>query len=216
MQDEEDVVVRFLRIVEQYERDKHNCTAGTHVSLGEGVVQQYGVRRFMAQALATVSRANLLTRFWMAIEEHRSPTSSGSSDSIEGDSGRRRQPPLTGAADGFELPGQPRPSSWSGRSTTELIDLLYAQVINLVESDDDIFAAGNCYDQDEFDGHHLFCPYAFRLPGGTSVNTDSVERILAKDLSIEYNYLSNSSDWFYPARQKAERIVAERNMTISE
>ena len=36
------------------------------------------------------------------------------------------------------------------------------QVVNLVQSDPDIFAAGNCYDEYEFKEYQLFCPYAYR------------------------------------------------------
>jgi len=35
--------------------------------------------------------------------------------------------------------------------------------------------------------------------------------ILAKDLAIEYKYLSNTSEFFYIARSNAERVI--RNMT---
>ena len=59
-----DVVDRFLSIVDQYEQNKDNCTPGTEFNLGEGVVAQYGVKRFKNQALAAVNRANLLTRLW--------------------------------------------------------------------------------------------------------------------------------------------------------
>ena len=63
--DGEDVVQTFLSTVEQYARDKENCTPGTEHNLGEGVVQQqYGVRRFKRQALLAVNRANFLTQIW--------------------------------------------------------------------------------------------------------------------------------------------------------
>lgn len=35
--------------------------------------------------------------------------------------------------------------------------------------------------------------------------------ILAKDLAVEYKYLTNTSEWFYIARKNAERVI--RNMT---
>lgn len=75
--------------------------------------------------------------------------------------------------------------------------LLYTQVRNMVEGDPDIFAAGNCYDHKEYKNRHLFCPYAYRTENGT---------INVKDLSIEYDYLGNGSEWFYEARQHAEQI----------
>ncbi|KAL0279140.1 UNVERIFIED_CONTAM: hypothetical protein PYX00_000754 [Menopon gallinae] len=76
--------------------------------------------------------------------------------------------------------------------------LLHASVIGMVEFDDDIFAAGNCYDEHQYKDYSLFCPYAFRLPDGP---------ILAKNLAIEYKYMTNTSEWFFIARKSAERII---------
>ena len=59
-----DVVQKFLEQVEVFERNKANCTAGTHHNLGKGVIKQYGLNRFKAQALVAVNRANFLTRIW--------------------------------------------------------------------------------------------------------------------------------------------------------
>lgn len=78
--------------------------------------------------------------------------------------------------------------------------LLHAMVISLVEFDEDIFAGGNCYDAYQYKNYDLFCPYAYRDQDGS---------ILAKDLSREYHYLGNTSEWFYKARKDAERIVKE-------
>ncbi|CAL1526678.1 unnamed protein product, partial [Lymnaea stagnalis] len=72
--------------------------------------------------------------------------------------------------------------------------LFYTQVRSIVEGDQEIFAAGNCYDKNEFKDYHLFCPYSYRME-------DS--RINVKDLSMEYDYLGNTSQWFYSARMKA-------------
>jgi len=82
----------------------------------------------------------------------------------------------------------------------------YSQVANMLEGDPDCFAAGNCYDQGEFKGRHLFCPYAYRTENGT---------IMTKDLSIEYDYLGNGSDWFYMARKHAQQLE-NFNFTIGE
>lgn len=71
-----------------------------------------------------------------------------------------------------------------------------------MEFDDDIFAAGNCYDQYQYKDYWLFCPYAYRLPEGT---------ILVKDLAVEYKYLSNTSEWFYIARKNAEKVIKNYN-----
>ncbi|GLG94595.1 Uncharacterized protein GBIM_01784 [Gryllus bimaculatus] len=78
--------------------------------------------------------------------------------------------------------------------------LLHASVFSMVEFDDDIFAAGNCYDKYQYKDYWLFCPYAYRLPEGP---------ILVKDLAVEYKYLSNTSEWFFIARKNAERVIAE-------
>ncbi|KAI5744531.1 hypothetical protein M8J76_003101 [Diaphorina citri] len=76
--------------------------------------------------------------------------------------------------------------------------MMHAGVISMVEFDADIFAAGNCYDQYQYKQYWLFCPYAYRLPEGP---------ILAKDLAVEYKYLSNTSEWFYIARKNAEKVI---------
>ncbi len=46
-----DVVDKFLSIVDQYEQNRDNCTPGVEFSLGEGVVSQYGVKRFKGQCV---------------------------------------------------------------------------------------------------------------------------------------------------------------------
>ena len=76
--------------------------------------------------------------------------------------------------------------------------LLRTSVISMMEMDEDIFAAGNCYDARQYKNYNLFCPFAFRLPEGA---------ILVKDLGIEYNYLSNTSDFFFNARKRAENVI---------
>ena len=62
--EDEDVVAKFLGLVEEYKKNKKNCTKGTSYNLGTGVVRQYGLNRFLKQALTTVNRANFLTRLW--------------------------------------------------------------------------------------------------------------------------------------------------------
>ena len=76
--------------------------------------------------------------------------------------------------------------------------LIHTAVYSMVEFNQDIFAGGNCYDAGEYKNYFLFCPFAFRLPEGP---------ILAKDLAIEYKYLSNTSEWFYIARKRAEEVI---------
>ena len=78
--------------------------------------------------------------------------------------------------------------------------LLHANLFYWLEYNEDIFAAGNCYDAEEYRGYFLFCPYAYRLPEGP---------ILAKDLAVEYKYLSNTSEWFFIARKKAEEVIRQ-------
>ncbi|XP_044758151.1 probable G-protein coupled receptor 158 [Coccinella septempunctata] len=151
-----DIVTRFLRIVESQHLLGENCTAGTDLNLGEGVVDRYAQERFRVEADVAVNRANMLTRLW----------------------------------------------KYAGREVLKSEYLLHASVFSMVEFDDDIFAAGNCYDQHQYQDYLLFCPYAYRLPEGT---------ILVKDLAVEYNYLSNTSEWFYIARKNAEKVIKNYN-----
>lgn len=151
-----DVVTRFLRIVESQHLLGENCTAGTHLHLGEGVVDRYAQERFRVEADVAVNRANMLTRLW----------------------------------------------KYADPSVVLSEYLLHASVFSMVEFDDDIFAAGNCYDQYQYKDYWLFCPYAYRLPEGP---------ILVKDLAVEYKYLSNTSEWFYIARKNAENVIRNYN-----
>lgn len=149
-----DIVTRFLRIIENQHTLGDNCTAGTDLNLGEGVVDQYAQERFRLEAEFAVNRANMLTRLWKYAPEV--------------------------------------------MLSSEY--LLHASVLSMVEFDEDIFAAGNCYDKLQYRNRWLYCPFAHRLP-----NQDG---ILVKDLAIEYKYLTNSSEWFYIARKNAERVIA--------
>ncbi|XP_060854802.1 probable G-protein coupled receptor CG31760 isoform X1 [Rhopalosiphum padi] len=152
-----DIVNRLLRIVESQQQLGDNCTAGTHLNLGEGVVDRYAQERFRVEADVAVNRANMLTRLW----------------------------------------------KYAGPEVMNSEYLLHAGVISMVEFDDDIFAAGNCYDQHQYKHYQLFCPYAYRLPKG--------EGILAKDLAVEYKYLTNASEWFFIARKTAESVIQRNN-----
>lgn len=151
-----DIVTRFLRIVESQQMLGENCTAGTDLNLGEGVVDRYAQERFRVEADVAVNRANMLTRLW----------------------------------------------KYAAPAVTASEYLLHASVFSMVEFDDDIFAAGNCYDQHQYKDYWLFCPYAYRLPEGP---------ILVKDLAVEYKYLSNTSEWFYIARKNAENVIRNYN-----
>lgn len=57
-----DIVTRFLQIVESQHILGGNCTAGTALHLGEGVVDRYAQDRFRVEAEVAVNRANMLTR----------------------------------------------------------------------------------------------------------------------------------------------------------
>lgn len=57
-----DVVTKFLQIVESQHLLGANCTAGTALNLGEGVVDRYAQDRFRVEAEVAVNRANMLTR----------------------------------------------------------------------------------------------------------------------------------------------------------
>lgn len=87
--------------------------------------------------------------------------------------------------------------------------LLHASVLSMVEFDDDIFAAGNCFDWNQHPQKKgLFCPFAFRLPYPNHGSS------LAKDLAAEYHYLGNTSEWFFLARKNAERVIAKNEQYI--
>ena len=156
-----DVVDEFLSRVEDYEKNKDTCEPGVKFNLGDGVITQYGVNRFKAQAMLAVSRANFLTKLWKGLPE--------------------------------------------GFMETEYF--VYTQVRSIVESDDDIFAAGNCYDQHQYKNYTLFCPYAFR-----STNDSSL--ITVKNLADGYPYLGNDSEFFMLPRIKAEKKLSGHNDTI--
>lgn len=79
--------------------------------------------------------------------------------------------------------------------------LLHANLFSMVEFNENIFAAGNCYDKHQYKDYLLFCPYAYRLPEG---------RLLAKNLAFEYNYLGNTSEWFFQARKNAEKVIKKK------
>ncbi|KAK4872193.1 hypothetical protein RN001_016317 [Aquatica leii] len=134
-----DIVTRFLRIVESQHLLGENCTAGTDLNLGEGVVDRYAQERFRVEADVAVNRANMLTRIWKYAD------------------------PAVVMSEYF----------------------LHASVFSMVEFDNDIFAAGNCYDQYQYKDYWLFCPYAYRLPEGP---------ILVKDLAVEYNLVFVAMD----------------------
>ncbi|XP_015592601.1 probable G-protein coupled receptor 158 isoform X2 [Cephus cinctus] len=152
-----DIVTRFLRIIENQHLLGENCTAGTDLNLGEGVVDRYAQEKFRLEANLAVNRANMLTRLWKYAPEV--------------------------------------------MLSSEY--LLHASILSMVEFDEDIFAAGNCYDKLQYRDRWLYCPFAHRLQGQDGV--------LVKDLAIEYKYLSNSSEWFYIARKNAERVIANNN-----
>ena len=149
--DSTDTIAIFLETVEKYEQNKEKCVAGTQYNLGDGVIQQYGINRFKAQAMVAVNRANFLTMIWIEYDEY-SPDSEY---------------------------------------------FLYTAVRSMLEGDPVLFAAGNCHDQGEFKDYYLFCPYSYRMPDG---------RINVKDLSVEYDYMGNDSEWFYAARMKASKL----------
>ncbi|KNC34939.1 hypothetical protein FF38_02105 [Lucilia cuprina] len=89
------------------------------------------------------------------------------------------------------------------------VNLLHASVLSMVEFDDDIFAAGHCFDWNEHPAQPgLFCPFAYRLP------PPNLGAILAKDLAMEYHYLGNTSEWFFQARKNAEKVIARNEQYL--
>ncbi|XP_058829415.1 uncharacterized protein LOC131688858 [Topomyia yanbarensis] len=158
-----DVVTQFLQIVESQHLLGSNCTAGTALNLGEGVVDRYAQDRFRVEAEIAVNRANMLTRIFK-----------------------------------FAAP-----------EVQASEHLLHASVLSMVEFDDDIFAAGNCFDWNQHPAKKgLFCPFAYRLP------TPDQGASLAKDLAAEYHYLGNTSEWFFLARKNAEKVISRNEQYI--
>ncbi|XP_016998799.2 uncharacterized protein [Drosophila takahashii] len=97
----------------------------------------------------------------------------------------------------------------TGRSVQEDVNLLHASVLSMVEFDDDIFAAGNCFDWNEHPAQlGLFCPFAYRLP------PPNLGAVFAKDLAMEYHYLGNTSEWFFLARKNAEKVIARNEQYL--
>ncbi|XP_041376919.1 probable G-protein coupled receptor CG31760 [Gigantopelta aegis] len=85
----------------------------------------------------------------------------------------------------------------AGDEVTRSEYLFYTMVRSIVEGDPDIFAAGNCYDLFEYYGYYLFCPYAYLMED---------KHINVKDLSLEYDYLGNDSEWFMSARMMSSQL----------
>lgn len=77
--------------------------------------------------------------------------------------------------------------------------LLFSLVRSMVELDDDIFAAGNCYDRAKYKDYEQFCPFAHR-----DRNNETI--IWVKDLSAQYKYLDEDSEWFYTLKEHASNL----------
>ncbi|EDW56951.1 GM16012 [Drosophila sechellia] len=116
-----------------------------------------------------------------------------------------------------QMPGIQSAPNWAnmgifkttGRSVQEDVNLLHASVLSMVEFDDDIFAAGNCFDWNEHPAQPgLFCPFAYRLP------PPNLGAVFAKDLAMEYHYLGNTSEWFFLARKNAEKVIARNEQYL--
>lgn len=87
--------------------------------------------------------------------------------------------------------------------------ILHASVLSMVEFDDDIYAAGHCFDWNQHLAKKgLFCPFAHRLPPPEQGAT------ISKDLATEYPYLGNTSEWFFLARRNAEKVIAKNDQYI--
>lgn len=87
--------------------------------------------------------------------------------------------------------------------------ILHASVLSMVEFDDDIYAAGHCFDWNQHLAKKgLFCPFAHRLP------PPEQGAFISKDLATEYPYLGNTSEWFFLARRNAEKVIAKNDQYI--
>lgn len=87
--------------------------------------------------------------------------------------------------------------------------ILHASVLSMVEFDDDIFAAGHCFDWNQHMAKKgLYCPFAYRLP------PPDEGAALVKNLAAEYHYLGNTSEFFFFARQKAEKVILKNDQYV--
>ena len=68
--------------------------------------------------------------------------------------------------------------------------LLHSSLFSMIESNELIFGAGNCYDGWQYKNYSLFCPFAYKSPLVQG-------HILGKDLAVEYKYLKPDSTWFW-------------------
>lgn len=197
----DDIVQEFLSQVADMEANKANCTPGVTSSLGEGIIAQYGLQRYRAQAMLAVNRANLLTRLW----KFAAASASYYNTDRDLNPTERRQ---SGKTPGWR---QMNETEWPEEELVEwggvgpVKDLLnseyflYSQVRSMIESDPNVFGAGNCYDAYEYKNYSLFCAYGYRSdPSDPRVVT-------VKDLSVGYHFLGNDSEFFYLPRTKANK-----------
>ncbi|XP_013395484.2 uncharacterized protein LOC106162679 [Lingula anatina] len=76
---------------------------------------------------------------------------------------------------------------------------LFSLVQTNVEANDLIFGSAIAWEPDTYPGYHTFCPYAFRKNGAVE----------AFDLSLNYNYLLPSTEWYINIKS-----VDWSNMTV--
>ena len=69
---------------------------------------------------------------------------------------------------------------------------LFSLVRNNVEGDSLIFGSAIATEEYVYPKYRIFCPYAYKKNG----------RINAHDLSLNYNYLSPSTEWYNTLRKK--------------
>ena len=197
----DDIVQEFLSKVAEYDAHKENCTPGVTFHLGDGVIAQYGLKRYRSQAMLAVNRANFMTRLWKyasLIEERR--RRNNSIDLTK----QKSHPDVSNNNETIQEAWES--DAGGGGSVKDMLSseyFLYSQVRSMVESDEHVFAAGNCYDQLEYKNYTLFCAYAFRT------SADSPE-VMVKDLSVEYKYLGDDFEFFSLPRRNAERKLASR------
>lgn len=87
--------------------------------------------------------------------------------------------------------------------------ILHASVLSMVEFDDDIYAAGHCFDWNQHMAKRgLFCPFAHRL------QPPELGAAIVKDLATEYPYLGNTSEFFFQARKNAEKVIAKNEQYL--
>ncbi|XP_072013672.1 probable G-protein coupled receptor CG31760 [Amphiura filiformis] len=88
------------------------------------------------------------------------------------------------------------------------VNILYSLVRANVNYYEKVFGSAIAFDLDLYRDYEIFCPYAFISPDGI---------VIAKDLSIGYDYHDNGTDWFWvPFEQFRNFDYREPSVNLSD